>query len=350
MTKSATAIVTPLRAQIPLGVFLLLRTLPDCPGRYLTMGVRRFSPAVLGGGMTVRMTRTIYGHAFRSPMKRSGQASKIVISLLAATLVLAASTAYFASASLQPKPSVADLSDQVTHRLLAYQVATVGSGATTGSALNSITVSATGQATYTPDEALIQVSVVTQAATAEAATQANAQSTSSVIGALEGIGVSNSSIGTQGFTLNADYSSCYSSCIPTITGYTVSNSIQINVTSGNAKTLGLRAGEVIDTAVKVGANQVNLYFAATQSLLDQVTSVALKNAVGLADSQAQTIASSLGVSITGVISAAEGSGYYAQPYYGYPVYAATASSATNSTPIVPGTQSFSMTVQVVYSI
>jgi len=283
-------------------------------------------------------------------MKRSGQASKTVIVLLAATLLLAGSTAYFASQGTQQKPPATNLSNEVKFKLQAYQVTTVDSTSPTGSALNSVTVSATGQATYTPDEALVQVTVETMDPTAEGATQANAQSTSSVISALEGIGVSNSSIETQGFSLNADYSSCYSSCIPSIIGYTVSNSLQVNVTSSDPTTLGLTAGQVIDTAVKAGANQVNLYFGTTQSLVNQITAVALKNAIGSADSQAQTIAASLGVSITGVISAAEGSGYSPQPYYGYPVLAASVSSASASTPILPGTQSFSMTVEVVYSI
>jgi uncharacterized protein len=282
-------------------------------------------------------------------MKRRGHASMTVIVLLAATILLAGSTAYFASGGLQQKAPTTNLSNEITHKLQAYQVTGVDSTSTTGSALNSITVSATGEATYIPNEALVQVTVVAQDSTAETATQADAQSTSNVISALEGIGVSNSSIETQGFSLNADYSNCYSSCIPSITGYTVSNTLQVNVTSGNAKTLGLTAGQVIDTAVKAGANQVNLYFGATQSLVDQITAVALKNAVGSADVQAQTIASSLGVSITGVISAAEGSGYSPEPYYGYTALA-TMSSATSATPIVPGAQSFSMTVEVVYSI
>lgn len=283
-------------------------------------------------------------------MKRSGQASKTVIVLLIATIFLAGSTAFFASQRTPQNAPLANLLDEVKYKLQAYQVTDVGSTSTTGSALNSITVSATGQATYTPNEALVQVTVETEDPTAEAATEANAQGTSSVIGALEGIGVSNSSIETQGFSLNADYSSCYSSCIPSITGYTVSNSLQVNVTSNDPDTLGLTAGQVIDTAVKAGADQVNLYFSTTQSLSDQVTAVALKNAVGAADAQAQTIASSLGVSITGVISAAEGSAYSPEPYSTYSVSTATVNSASTTTPIVPGTQSFTMTVDVVYSI
>jgi uncharacterized protein len=272
-----------------------------------------------------------------------------VIVLLAATIFLAGSTAYFASGGLQQKTPAPNLSNEVTHKLQAYQVTGADSTSSGGSSLNSITVSATGDATYTPNEALVQVTVEAQDPTAVAATQADAQSTSTVISALEGIGVSNSSIETQGFSLNADYSNCYSSCIPSIIGYTVSNTLQVNVTSNDATTLGLTAGQVIDTAVKAGANQVNLYFGATQSLVDQITAVALKNAVGSADVQAQTIASSLGVSITGVISAAEGSGTSPGPYYGVTALAAL-SSGTSATPIVPGTQSFSMTVDVVYSI
>ncbi len=283
-------------------------------------------------------------------MKRSGQASKTVIVLLVATIALAGSTAFLALGALPKSVSVGSLSDEVTHKLQPFQVANVGSGTTTGSALNSITVTASGQSSYTPNEALIQVTVQTQGSTAEGATQSNAQSISGVISALEGIGISNSSIRTQGYSLYANYANCYSSCVPSITGYTVSNSLQVNVTNSNPKTLGLTAGRVIDTAVKAGANQVNLYFGATQSLIDRVMSVALKNAVGLADNQAQTIASSLGVSITGVISAAEGGGYYPQTYYAYPDVALAANSVASSTPILPGTQSFTMTVQVVYSI
>ncbi len=283
-------------------------------------------------------------------MKRSGQTSKTVIVLLATTLILAGSTAYLALGALPQKAPVGNLSGEVAYKLQQYQVASVSSPATSGSALNSITVSATGQATYTPNEALVQVSVQAQNTTAEAATQANARTTTKVIDALEGMGISNSSIETQGYSLYANYANCYSSCIPSITGYTVSNSLQVNITSSSAKTLGLKAGEVIDTAVKAGANQVNLYFGATRSLLDQATTIALKNAIGSADSQAQTIANSLGVSITGVISASEGGGYYPQSYYPYAVPYAAVNAAAITTPIIPGTQSFSMTVQVVYSI
>lgn len=285
-------------------------------------------------------------------MKRSGQASKTVVALLAVVLVLGASTAYLAFVVMQPKPSGGSLPGQVSQALQSYPVVTVDPGTVTASSANSITVSATGVASYIPNEALVVVSVSTENATAEAATRANARTMTGVIGALGAIGISNGSMQTQGYSLSVDYASCYSSCVPSIIGYTVSNSLQVNFTSGVPATLGVKAGEIIDTAVKAGANGVSLYFAATQSVLDQLTNRALTAAVASADSQAQTIAASLGVSITGVISASEGTSYYPQAYYAYPVASlvSSASSAGTITPIVPGTQSISATVQVVYSI
>lgn len=284
-------------------------------------------------------------------MKRSGQASKTIIALLATTMVLASSSVYLGSVALQ-KPTGDSLQTAVNQKLHPFNVTSLSvAGSTGSSSANTILVTGTGQASYTPDEALIQVGVQTQESTAEAATQDNANLVSSVVSALEGIGVSNSSIQTQGYNLWADYASCYSSCIPSITGYSVSNTLQVNVTSSDAKTLGLRAGQVIDTAVKAGANQVSLYFGATGSQVDRLESQALASAVAAADIKAQTIAGALGVSITGVVSANDESGsYYPQQYYGIPSMSAAVASVNTPTPILPGTQTFSMTVQVVYSI
>lgn len=282
-------------------------------------------------------------------MNMRGQTSKTVIVLLASTLILASSTIYFASVAQQPNPQVnPSLQAMIDQKLRAYSVYQVTPTSTSTTSLNEITVTGTGGASYTPNEALIQVSVETQDTSAEAATQANAQHVASVISALENIGISNNSIQTLAYNLSPTYNSCYSSCVPTITGYTATNSLQVNFTSSSPTTLGEKAGQIIDTAVKAGANQVNLYFGATQSLISLVTNAALHNAVASADGKAQAIATALGVSIKGVISASEGgSPYYPGPYYGVFAAAATTNSAT---PIVPGTQTFTESVQVVYSI
>jgi len=283
--------------------------------------------------------------------KRS-QISTTTAALLIVVALLASSTLWLAFIAYQPKPTgtatTGVAQSQGTLQLPSFKVAAASGQTTTApSSANSITVTGTGEVSYTPDEALIQVSVQTSNATAVAATTSNARDMASVLRALNGIGISNSSMGTQGYSLSANYANCYSNCVPQIIGYTVTNSLQVNVTSSNPTDLGLKAGQVIDTAVKAGANGVNLSFAASKAMLSQLTNEALQGAVASADSQANAIASSLGVSISGVISASESGSYYPVTY-GLTVAAPAISSV--STPITVGTQMVSATVQVVYSI
>ena len=269
---------------------------------------------------------------------KRGQTSTATIALLAITIILASSTMYLGYLAFQPK----------NHLSIYDGISASGQTNNVTSSQNSINVIGTGEASYTPNEALIQVSIQTQNSTAVAATSLNAIDVSNVIKALNGIGVSNSSIQTQGYSLSPNYASCYSSCVPQITGYTVTNSLQVNITSNVANELGLKSGQVIDTAVNAGANGIGLSFAASSAISNQLTNEALQNAVASADGQAHAIAGSLGVSITGVVSATESSSYYPVPYATQAIF--SSANAANVTPIVPGTQTISATVQVVYSI
>lgn len=231
---------------------------------------------------------------------------------------------------------------------LAYNPGASAQNVTSSSTTNTITVSGTGQVSYSPNEALVQVSVQTQNSTAAAATAANSVAVANVIMALNSIGVSNNSIQTQGYNLSPYYTACYSgSCVPQITGYSVTNTLQVNITSSDPTQLGVTAGQVIDTAVNSGANGISLSFGATNSVINQLTNEALQNAVSSASNQAHAIANSLGVSIAGVVSSTQGSSTLPQPYY---VYAGAASITSRQTPIVPGTQTITQTVQVVYAI
>lgn len=265
-------------------------------------------------------------------MERTVRISGLMVGLIVVVVLLASSTIYMAFLLSQPVSKVSAQSTTAT------------------SPGNSITVSGIGQVSYTPNEALIQVSVQTQNSSAVAATALNAETVANVIKALNGIGISNSSIQTQGYSLSTDYANCYGPCVPKITGYSVTNSLQVNITSNDPTQLGVDAGHVIDTAVNAGANGIGLSFEGSNSVLTQLTNQALQMAVASASGQAHAIASSLGVSITGVISSTEGNSYPGQ-YYGQ-VFAAATTVTLNSisTPIMPGTQTISETVQVVYSI
>ena len=287
--------------------------------------------------------------------RRTTGISITTAALIVVVAILATSTVFFA---YQPRPGTSTSStSNTTDNSKAYPIPYVGNVAPLSAETNtqtgnpsstsdSLTVGGAGAVSYIPNEALVSVSVVTIATTAEGATSSNAATTGSIIRALNGIGVSNSSIETQGYTLSANYANCYSSCVPSITGYTVTNGLQVNITSSSPSQLGQQAGRVIDTSVGAGANQISLSFAETNSALAALTNGALQQAVTSAYDQAQVIAGSLGVSITGVISASEGTSY--TPYSGQTTFAAAVS--TVSTPILPGTQSMTVTVQVEYAI
>jgi len=273
--------------------------------------------------------------------------------LIVTVALLASSTVFLALYVVQPNRSTSTAGvsphSQGSLQLPEFNVATVTGQSGSSSGANAISVTGSGEASYTPNEALLQISVQTDNTTATVASASNAVEMTNVIKALNGIGISNSSIETQGYSLSANYANCYSSCVPQIIGYSVTNSLQVNITSSDPAQLGTRAGQVIDTSVKAGANGISLSFGATTSLLDQLTTEALQNAVGSADVQAKAIASSLGVSISGVISAAESSsGNYYPEVYG--TFASTAAVNSVPTPISVGTQTASATVLVVYSI
>lgn len=215
-------------------------------------------------------------------------------------------------------------------------------GATTNS---TITVSGTGLVSIQPDRAILTIGVVTQAPNASDAVRQNANEMSGVISALEGIGISNSSIHTTSYNIYPQSSCCNGP--PTITGYQVTNQVQVTVVAAGESLaqLGAKAGQAIDVATSEGANEVyGITFSASSGALQQAQQTALQQAVQNASATAHVLASSLGVSITGVVSGTTSQGYTP------PVYN-TLLTASAATPIVaPQSLTVSATVQVVYAI
>jgi hypothetical protein len=168
---------------------------------------------------------------------------------------------------------------------------------------------------------------------------------SDVITALEGTGINNSSIQTTNYNISPQSSCCTGP--PTITGYQVTNEVQVTIlASGQGLSqLAAKTGQAIDAAASQGANDISgIQFTASDSELQQATQNALQLAVQDASSQAHTIASALSVSITGVVSATS------SPQY-TPIFTSLGTAIPAATPIVPPQSlTISATVQVVYSI
>ncbi len=212
----------------------------------------------------------------------------------------------------------------------------------------TISVQGTGEVLIQPDRGIVTIGVITQASTASVAVQDNANTMSAVISGLNGIGISNDNIQTVYYYIYPQYS--WSASPPTITGYQVTNEIQVTVIASGQTVaqLGAEVGQAIDVAAAKGANQIyGVQFTASDSAVQQAKQTALENATKDASTRAHIIADALGVTITGVISVSDTPSYYPLPIF----YGGVSIASVNSTPIVPPqTLTFSDTVQAVFSI
>jgi len=198
---------------------------------------------------------------------------------------------------------------------------------------NSKTISVTGigMAKTKPDRALISLSVVTQAESAEEAVYQNAVKVNHVYESLKAVGVVESRIENSAYSLTPvlDYSNRDT---PRIMGYTCSSTVKVTVEDLN------RVGKVIDNAVSVGVNYVSsLQFTVSDEELYRLELEALRNAVKDADSKARVIANAAGVTLTNLISISilDDSSYYTKYSSESVLSNATPTAGNMSTPILP---------------
>jgi uncharacterized protein YggE len=199
-------------------------------------------------------------------------------------------------------------------------------------------VQATGNATRAvkPDMAQLNIGVVTQAATAQAAADQNATITDAVTKALQGILSSAGTIQTLYYSINPRYVT--SGGQQTLSGYVVTNTVQVTTTIVG------RVGPLIDAANAAGANSISGPYFGLQNP-DPEVQLALNAASKEALAHASAIAAGLGAKTGAVISAQEGS--TVRPI----VSGDMAGPATNvATPIQTGTVNVSATVTVTVAL
>ncbi len=203
----------------------------------------------------------------------------------------------------------------------------------------SIRTSGEAVVTAKPDRANIDIGVVTQADTSQAAVAQNAQKLKATLARLRQLLGSSADIKTISYNVSPTYRYPKEGGEPTITGYTAQNIVRITLDDLT------KVGNVIDTATQSGANRVqNLQF----TLKDEATvqAQALRLAAVQARSKAQTLATALGLQIRRVLSVVE-SGSPIIPVRDV-AYARVAEAS--QTPIEPGTievrASVSYTVEV----
>jgi uncharacterized protein YggE len=114
------------------------------------------------------------------------------------------------------------------------------------------TVQATGEAVIQtkPDQAKMNIGVVTQAPTAQAAAAQNATQLQATLDKLHAALGTTGEIRTSGYSLQPNYQYPRDGGQPTINGYTASNTVE--VTTGDLAGLG----KLIDVVVSGGANRI----------------------------------------------------------------------------------------------
>lgn len=149
----------------------------------------------------------------------------------------------------------------------------------------SIEVSGTGEIFVQNDSAKIELSVITKNADVLKASSENAAKMTAVQNALAEKGIEKSEISTSGYSIYQE--SNYQNGRSVLGAYNVTNRISVVLKDVS------KSGEIIDSAIKAGANQLNsvTYFpSSTDAAKKQARILAVKQA----EAKANTIATSSG--------------------------------------------------------
>lgn len=197
-------------------------------------------------------------------------------------------------------------------------------------------ITATGKTTRVPDLATIRAGVVTQAPTAAAALSDNANRMSAVLSALKRAGIQPRDIATANVSLQPQYR-YEDNKPPVITGYQATNTVSIRFRDI------AKSGVILDALVAQGANQIdgpNLSLDQPDAALDE----ARVDAVKRAQARAQLYAKAAGLSVSRILTIAEG-GEIAGPPPPMPVYRMAAAKAAD-TQVMPGESDITVTITV----
>jgi uncharacterized protein YggE len=207
----------------------------------------------------------------------------------------------------------------------------VGAPVKAASANHTISVAGHGEVRVAPDMATLSVSVQTKGTDAQSALSANGSRMSAVIDAIKAQGVSANHIQTGGLSLWFDQQN---------DDYYASHELSVRIDKVN------NVGGVLDAAVAAGATSS---WGVSFGFKDPSTgkTAALQSAVTDAQKRAQSLATALGVSISGVGAVAEASYSTSPPVYAAGSVAAPAPVAT--TPVQAGELTVTADINVVYT-
>ena len=160
-----------------------------------------------------------------------------------------------------------------------------------------IVVTGTGEVRVEADTAIISLGVTSRDKQVDIAQQNVNKAVVNIREALIDLGIADENITTDFISIYAGYD--YSDYSETIAYYNASTSLMIKVTDIS------KAGSVIDTAIRAGANQLNnISFSASDT--EDAKKEAMKLAVENAKNKAEILADTTGMEIIGIETISEG--------------------------------------------
>lgn len=202
----------------------------------------------------------------------------------------------------------------------------------------TIGVSATGQAETAPDQALVQVAVVARADDANVVRERLAENASRMREALRDLGITDDRVRTVAFRIDQAFREEDGDRRPA--GFEGIHAFEITLSNVS------RAGAVIDAAVSNGADRVDrVELTLSEERRREVRAEALREAMENARADAEVIAESANLTITGVHSVTTGD----LSFRSVRAQALEADAAAGRTEIEPGPVTVTAQVQVVYN-
>lgn len=199
-------------------------------------------------------------------------------------------------------------------------------------------ISVSGEATIsaTPDQAEIEAGTTTDAKTAREAADANNTAMAKVLSALKTAGIDAKDIQTSRLSLQPQYAPNHNP--PTVTGYRATNQVVVRLHDI------AKVGSTIDTLVSAGATDIggiNFSVSNASKLLDEARTQAIADA----RRKAEIYAKAAGVTLGAPITISEG-GPAPVPMF----RAKMAAAPMAATPVAPGQETLSVTVNVSWAI
>lgn len=205
----------------------------------------------------------------------------------------------------------------------------------------TLSLSGSGSASATADEAVVTLGAQTEDMSASDAIGANADLMDAIIRAIKAEGFADEDIQTVSYNVYPRYD--WTEGGQVFRGYMVTNMVQVTVSDLD------KVGGVIDAAAEAGANRIDgVTFQLSEAEMEELKLNAYVAAIEDAEAKAEVITETLGITITGVQSVAESSYVPSRMYTD--AMAESAKSSYAPTPIMEGSLTVTVSVYIVYLI